>query len=510
MRLNRLLAWLAACCLAVCGGWAHAADWWRAESEHFVLTSDADEASIRDYLRRLEALHQLTTMMMGASQEQGVAPRFEVYAMRGLRRLTTVGPQFSEGVAGVFTLCQDGSVAFSGSFGLSRASGPDPSLVILQHEVAHQLMFRHARIGVPAWYVEGFAEFLATAFEQDGKMEVGRPKQGATWSLKQDWLPFDQVLKPVRKGAYTNTDEQARLHSFYAQSWLLTHYMLSDSERTKRFNAYFERLGKGEDPVAIFEPEVGVAVADMNLRLREHLRAFPVLRIGLPARSAPAIKLERLPGGSDEPVLEAAVLRTCPSQAHGKTLLNALRDQRRQGGDSLLLRLALARAELLFGEPAAADALLKAVLAAEPESFEAQHLMGRLKAKLATSLEGSAQDDARAEARSHFFKAYRLKKNDAPNLYHLSELLWLQGPSDSLLNAARGARILSPGVPAYVWNEARVMLAAGDREGAVRALTPLTSNPHAPEMAAKSRDLIESLRAGQDTKAVLENLLKPN
>ncbi|MFZ2988469.1 hypothetical protein [Ideonella sp.] len=510
MRLNRLLAWLAACCLAVCGGWAHAADWWRAESEHFVLTSDADEASIRDYLRRLEALHQLTTMMMGASQEQGVAPRFEVYAMRGLRRLATVRPEYAEGFAGLFINCQDGSIAYAGSLGPGRANSPELSLVILQHEVAHQLMFRHARKGVPEWYVEGFAEFLATTVEEGGKMEVGRPVQGALWSLKGAWLPFEQVLKPVRKGDLASAEERARRSSFYPQSWLLTHYMLSDSDRTQRFNDYFDRLGKGEDAVAAFEPAVGVAVADMNLRLREHMRAFPVLRIGLPARSAPAIRVERLPGGSDEPVLEAAALRTCPSQAHGKTLLNALREQRRQGGESLLLRLALARAELLFGEPAAADALLKAVLAADPENFEAQHLMGRLKAKLATSLEGSAQDDARAEARSHFFKAYRLKKNDAPNLYHLSELLWLQGPSDSLLNAARGARVLSPGVPAYVWNEARVMLAAGDREGAVRALTPLTSNPHAPEMAAKSRDLIESLRAGQDTKVVLETLLKPN
>lgn len=71
------------------------------------------------------------------------------------------------------------------------------------------------------------------------------------------------------------------------------------------------------------------------------------------------------------------------------------------------------------------------------------------------------------------------------------------------MNAARGARRLAPGVVEYATLQASLDLQVGDREGAVRALTPLTNNPHARDTAARLRRAIEAIRAGQSAQEVV-------
>jgi hypothetical protein len=47
---------------------AHAAEnWVRAESEHFVITSNTTEAKTVGYVQKLEAFHTLTNMLLGGA-----------------------------------------------------------------------------------------------------------------------------------------------------------------------------------------------------------------------------------------------------------------------------------------------------------------------------------------------------------------------------------------------------------------------------------------------------------
>jgi tetratricopeptide (TPR) repeat protein len=124
----------------------------------------------------------------------------------------------------------------------------------------------------------------------------------------------------------------------------------------------------------------------------------------------------------------------------------------------------------------------------------------------AETLNGEARDSAREQARAQYFKAYRLKKNDAPNLYHLAHLLAREGATPNALNAAQGARALAPGVSSYALFEAWLDLEGGQPERALRALAPLASNPHDLKFAAQVREAMAAIRAGK-SKVEVQRLL---
>jgi hypothetical protein len=489
---------LAAVLGACLGSSAHAGAWIRAESEHFVVTSDGPESKIRDYVRQLEVFRYLSLLVLGADSAHARAQvKFDIHVLARQRDIRKLRPEFSDFVAGVYFRCSEGSSAYSSMSWGDR--GSDPGLVILFHEYAHHLMFQYATTYYPQWYIEGFAEYMATAEVERGKITIGQGEPGRLQVMaRPDWIRFEDVLKPTFRHAGDKDVDQADVRRFYSQSWLLAHYMLSDSERTKRFNAYFARVAAGEDPITAFEPATGIAISDLKKILERYLRGMPVLSVPTKDMPDPSIKLEALPDSMSDYLLNASLLRTCPSKPQGQAILAQLRGLKGDAGNSPALRLALARAELLFGDPEAASADLKTYVAADETSFEAYHLLARALIASAKALDGDAKAAAVAQARAHFLKAYRLKKLDAPNLYHLAQALAGEGVNNNALNAARTARMLAPGVGDYAVYEALMDIDANDRDKAVLALMALASNPHDPKQSSRMRKAIEAIQAGKN------------
>jgi len=476
-----------------------AGDWVTVESEHFVITTDGPQRKARDYVRRLEAFRRLGMLFLGADAADARARvPFSVHLLKSQDDMRKVRPEYSDNVAGVYFHCAEGSGAYSSLQHYQDTDGGDPGLQILFHEYAHHLMFQYARTMYPLWYVEGYAEYLSTAYVEDDKITLGHSSQARSWVLRQNrWIGFDRVLKPRFEHAGTAADEW-EIQSFYAQSWLLAHYMLGDSERTRRFNAYFARIAAGEDPIAAFEPATGIAVGSLERTLKRYWGDMFEITVTLKDLPSAAPTVQALPDQAEDYVLSASLLRTCVSQSHGQGILAKLRAlEARQASASPALRLALGRAEMLFGDAARAIDGLKALVAAEPTSFEAHYLLGRAWLKSAETLDGVARSSAMEQARGALMQAYRLKKLDAPNLYFLAQALSHGGVDANVVNAARGARALAPNVAAYGFYEAAVDLDAGDRDKAVSALMPLASNPHDPALAARARNAIAAIQAGK-------------
>jgi hypothetical protein len=218
----------------------------------------------------------------------------------------------------------------------------------------------------------------------------------------------------------------------------------------------------------------------------------------------PNIRMSQLSDEAAKLALDSGLLRTCPKPEVGKEILERLRAQVRQAGQapSQQLTLVLARAEVLFGDPAAAVRSLDPLVAAEGASFEAHYLMARALMRQAEKSSEEPQQAALDSARSHLIKAYRLKKDEAPTLFHLARILGAKGIDQNMLNAARGARLLAPSVPEYAVLEARADLDSGDRELAIRALVPLATNSHQPDRAVRARQAIEAIRAGKPANEV--------
>ena len=502
LRKHAIVALAVAAVTAVTASAARAAEWSLLESEHFSLYARGDEAAAREYLKQMEGFRWLALKVLGTgARSLRAQARFDIYLMPGTDALRALYPELPNNAAGVYHHCSEGSVAH-GAFSVRWRTSQDYNQVVLLHEYAHHLMFQHATASYPAWFVEGFAEYMATTEYEGERVSLGAVHETRSRDLAHpSWLPFDDVLR--WDGSLPKNDRNLG-PSLYAQSWLLTHYMLSDDERSKKLTAYIAAQGAGEEPVAAFERVTGIAPATLPRLLQRYLRdGLPMLKVGGQDLPRPAVTATPLGADADDYLPAASALQACVSDEQGQAFLARLRTLApRPAQANPRLRLALARAEARFGDPKAAIDMLEAHLAADAESAEAHYLLGRAWGRQAQALEGDAQQAAREGERTHLIKAYRLRKDHAPTLYHLARALERKGIDNNVLNAARAARLLSPSVGEYAVFEAWLDLQAGERDQAARALAPLASDPHAPARAARMRQAIEAIHAGKTMREV--------
>ena len=112
--------------------------------------------------------------------------------------------------------------------------GRTPS--VAQHEYLHSLL-DVAYPEVPLWLNEGLAEYVSTFTTQDGHAKVGdalRPH--LEWLATHELMPLHQLFTIDQ--ASSDYHEGDRRGTFYAESWLLVHMLLSGSESD------LEKLGR--------------------------------------------------------------------------------------------------------------------------------------------------------------------------------------------------------------------------------------------------------------------------
>ncbi|HVZ29678.1 MAG TPA: hypothetical protein VG839_04750 [Asticcacaulis sp.] len=498
-------ALMGACLLWAPAG-AHADTWIKAESAHFVIYSDASEKHTRDYLRKLEAFRSLTNILLGSS-DKGPQVKFEVYLLAKDDLMLSVRPSFTRYVGGVYFNCSEGTSAYAsvGQFG-DDFGEQDSSLVTLFHEYTHYVMFQHARILYPSWYVEGFAEYLSTADPHDGTITVGELQRERTYTLSEDhWIDFKKVLDPNYGFSGDQKANAWELASFYAQSWLLTHYMLADPARARTLNDYFARVGKGEDPVGSFEAATGIKVADLRGILDRYQNNMHYHQLPLPDYPDADIQVTKVTADEGSFLLNRSLLTTCMTDTQGKTVLETLTAQKATLGGNLQYRLALIRAEFLYGDLNAAEAEVSKLVDSNPADFEVNYLMGRVYMKRAETATGADRDALYDAARGFFLTAYQATKLDAPNLYWVARSYQNQKdfPNANALNAANAAHVLAPGIIEYATFAAYADLLAGQRDKAADALSPFISDPHNRARAARIKAAVDAIKAGKTTKEVM-------
>jgi tetratricopeptide (TPR) repeat protein len=503
---KKCLHWIGlSTCLAASTS-ASAESWIRAESDHFVIYSNVSEAKTTTYVKKLEAFRTLTNMLLDSVGTAAEA-KFQIYLLGDADQMQVVRPNFSKYVGGVYFHCGEGSVAYS----LAPVSAGDPenNLVTLFHEYAHHVMFQHARSYYPAWFVEGFAEYLSTADARNNRITVGESSPRIYTLRKERWIGFDKVLNPQSR--MNGGDKDANdwdVESFYAQSWLLAHYMLSDPARSKALHAYFSALGDGADPIVSWETITGIKIDTLHRVLNRYRENMYYVNVPVPDYAGSAIRIARLDEGTDRYILKGSLLMTCPSADLGKATLDSLVEQKPKLAGNRDYRLALARAQVLYGDLAEAEADLQQLLAADPNDFQTNYLLGRIRMAQAEKKEGTAKSDLTDQARAFFMTAFRANRLDAPNLYYLARSFGNKPnfPDTNALNAADGAHRLAPSVMEYAVFDAFANLYNKKPEKAAAVLTPLGSNPHNQDQAMRARKAIEAIKAGKAADEVMKLL----
>ncbi len=504
--MKKILAAMAAGLMLAIAGQASAETWLKAQSEHFTLYSNSSEGETRIYIKALEQFRALTLLLLGG--DTGVHPRFTLYLLKDREQIRLVRPAFGTMVAGAYFNCTEGDSAY----GTEQIKGDliddqDPTLVVLFHEYSHFVMFQHARTYYPPWYIEGFAEYLSTAYPAKDKISIGEDSKWRSWTLTEDrHIPYERVLKPNFGFAGDKSNNGWEVESFYAQSWILTHYMLNDPARTRALNAYFAELAKGGDPVTTFEAKTGIKVKSLHDTLDRYGRNSAYLTVPVPSYPDVNIAVTRIAPGPAAYLLDRSLLTTCMTPEQGKAVLGRLQSQSAAAPADWELKLAVARAQLLFDKVQSADATIGPIIDAHPESFEANYLMGRIYLKEAESVTGKDRTDLTDAALGFFATAYTFDKSNAANLYYLarSQQSTPGFPDANAVNAANAAHILAPGIAEYAVFDAFVNLAVGKRDEAVAMLTPFAGDPHNRAQAEQLQKAIDAIKAGKTANEVMQ------
>ncbi|MDX2238365.1 MAG: hypothetical protein NW203_12460 [Hyphomonadaceae bacterium] len=483
----RVAFWAVACLMSAAAAWAEDGRWLRAETRHFVLYSNELPQRVREAAEQLEQFDHLLRLVT-QQPPPAEAQKLEVYLLATQPQLAIVQPGLGESVAGFYAARTEMVAAFSVAGRRFDVDGQE----ILFHEYAHHFLYQNFNFPYPGWFIEGFAEYMQTAEVSATRLSWGRPTTiRGSWLLNGgDQLPLNQVLRRV------SIDRGDDVGYFYAQSWLLTHFMLSVPENRAPLQNYFQRIANAEPADEALYAALGMDENAIERRLRQYVRGrvtFTTLNLGQPLVTEVAIS--RLPRSADDLLLPMARLRLGVSDDVAEDLVARIAAiAARYPGDAYAVR-AHAYALALYGDAAAARARIAPVLTADPNDANAHYITG-----LAWLRDARAGDAAaRLEARRAFVRAFRLDDAHVPTLYRYVETFTdLNQPLSARdLDVLLRAHDLAPQVFEIGANAAAQLAAARRYREAIATLTPFAQDPHGGPRAERARAMIAAYAMGQ-------------
>jgi hypothetical protein len=469
------------------------ADWVKVETPNFVIYTDVDATAARKDARLLEVFDAYLRIRHGLSATTPPRRKLPIYMLRRKRDLKQIYPYIDGDIAGYYSSTTEDTYA------VAMADRTDDH--VLLHEYVHHFMLQHFPYGYPAWLVEGYAEFFMTAKLTPEYLEIGNyDKNRGHWLVLGEWLPFERMLG-IRPGELKRDTQQAM---YYAQSWALTHYMMSDPGRSKQLDAYIRAVGAGASPVKAMTDATGMAPAELQKTVHRYLmKGFPSRRFKLDAFPEPNIAVTPVPPA-------AAAVLLADQRVKGDNGIDApedrtdgpvlLADVRRMAGPHAGKReadLALARVEIKLGDMATAERLLAALRTAHPNDAEVLEVSAQARLKAAETAPADRIAALRAQSRAFAGQAYKAD----PNRYQ-TLIAYLQGresvagyPASGDLEVFRDALTLAPQVATLRVKAAEALVKRQKYAEAAQVLRPLAFSPHPSEIGEAARTLLTAVEA---------------
>ncbi|MDA8017932.1 MAG: hypothetical protein MPN21_10835 [Thermoanaerobaculia bacterium] len=257
--------------------------WHRFEGPNFELYSDAPPAVAAEVLVELERFRALFARL---------APGLDLRSPAPLRMIAFNGPR---SFAPYKTRRDGGGTLLLGQFhrhpdanyllldGRTRI-GADYSVAL--HELTH-FFVTHNVPRAPLWLNEGLAEYYGTFTVEGDQAVVGRAieRHVDLLLLKNQVQDLDVLLETDGRTAAGHDPRE--VGQFYALSWLLVHYLLSQPDGPDHTADYIVRLSDGEDGESAFETSFGLSLREMEQELRLY-----VARGEFPRAALPVVDLE--------------------------------------------------------------------------------------------------------------------------------------------------------------------------------------------------------------------------
>jgi tetratricopeptide (TPR) repeat protein len=230
MRFRAAVVAVALCALALAGQLTVQAkdNWTSVRSQNFQLVGNASEKDIRLVANRLEQFRTVFALLFPALKLNSPVPTTViVFKSNSSYKPFKVNPN----VTGYF---QPGDDVNYITLTSEKASEDQPFRTIF-HEYVHLLVENTMGAAVPLWFNEGLAEYYSTfdITDENRKVILGDLVRNHVLYLReQKLLPLRTLFAVDYKSPYYN--EGNKMNIFYAESWMLTHYLLQGESQKRR------------------------------------------------------------------------------------------------------------------------------------------------------------------------------------------------------------------------------------------------------------------------------------
>lgn len=479
------------------------ADWVEASSDHFVIYGDEDAEEVQQFAERLEKYHAAMTLLYGARETKpSPSNRVRIFAVANAATVRKVLGTKQRHLVGVYLSRAGSSVALIPK--LKKASSYDlTGETVLYHEYAHHFMKAVLSAqAFPRWFTEGFAEFSAsTKFSKDGTITIGAPPY-----YRAAELQYARVV-PIRTMlSFDGGANGSGFDAFYAQSWVLFHYLQMEPERRGQSIQYQQLLASGKSALAAAEEAFGdLDKLDRDMESYMQRRRLAVKVIDGAALKTGPISIRTLRVG------EAAMMPTMIESKVGvdeeeaKALVPVARKIATTYPEDSTVLAALAEAEFDAGNDDAAIVAADRAIAIDPAQIDAHLQKGYALARKAQS--GAPGSPSWKDVGVQFIKANAVE-NDHPvplMYFYLSHKQAGLAPTKNAIDGLEWALKLAPYDPPLRWLVAQQMVADERLSDAIATLAPLAYSPHPSNETEKALTLLKELEARLQASASSEN-----
>jgi tetratricopeptide (TPR) repeat protein len=293
---------------------AHASSqphWIRISSSHFSLLTDANEKKGRETVLRLEQMRALFGELL-VKKKLTLPEPLDVIGLKDDKEYAAVTPNRlgpSPGTPGFFIPGDDRNY-------IVLDLAVDDSWRAISHPFAH-LMLNYNYPPTQAWFDEGFAEYFSSLELDNKQARVGDDPESVSASAQNIprgatpvhdgsltelldapvWIPFPDLFTMHHDVTYV---EGTHRTLFYAESWILMHYLLSN-DKLSEAGAYFGAVEIGKLPVEeAIQKAFGMTAIELQHAVKDHFRtALAVSRPGSGGSDA-AVQTSPVPVGPEE------------------------------------------------------------------------------------------------------------------------------------------------------------------------------------------------------------------